>query len=574
MRRRTDPARKGAGLGGTLVWLPVLASLLLALGMPGTAESQAWSTLPGRWVTFGSFNGLPDDEVLAVWGAPDGTLWAGTAAGAARFDGVAWQDFDEDDQALQGAVRAVWGSSAQAVWAAGDDGLAYFDGLKWQGIPAETLGLPEGALQVLWGSGQGDLWVGGQGGAACFDGESWRAFTSHDSGLPDGAVQALAGSADGSMVWIGTNAGLVRYEPERDKWFQPELQNVDLTLVDPLVRSRLESAELAKGPVQSLRLTDEVLWVGGWNGLLRHDLTTGTWTMMDGSQWDGPDLVSSIWVEDGDLWLAVNRPEFMAADMEAMDYIQLLKSRGADGLRHFDGNRWHPYGAGNQLRSDRVHAIWSDGQGVFWFATADGLTRLDEERWRTYPSRSPTGRRVDVVHGDAAGHLWFGGLDALYTWQGEGWLRDLPPGWSEPLIQAVWAETADDVWIGSWRSGAAHWDGMHWEPFSDGSGLASNMVNAIWSDAPGSIWFGTREGLCHLDRATGAWETLTSANSGLPYNWVTALWGDGQALWVGTLGGGAARYEPAQGQWETTSQPDWWTTTFARWRWTGRATSG
>jgi ligand-binding sensor domain-containing protein len=543
----TNPARKATGLGGAFVWLAVPMSVLLALSMPSPAQGQTSSTLPGAWATFDSSDGLPDGEVLAVWGAPDGTLWAGTAAGVVRFDGVAWQDFEEDAQALRGAVRAVWGSGNQTVWAAGDAGLANFDGLRWQQISAETLGLRAGPRYALWGHGKDDLWVGGQGGVAHFDGETWRAFTSQSSGLPAGTVQALAGNADGSTVWIGTDAGLARYEPDSDRWSLPELQDVDLISVEPLMRSRLEDVDLAELSVESLWLTDNVLWVGLWNGLLRHDLTTGAWSMMDGSQWNGPDVVSSIWSADDSLWLAVSQPEVMVADFE---YMQILKSRGEDGLRRFDGSRWHPDEEGDPLYGDRIHAIWSDGGGVLWFATSDGMTRFDQERWRTYSRTSPTGQRVDVVRGDAAGHLWFGGLDALYAWQDERWTRDLPPGWSEPLIWALLAEKPDDVWIGSWGNGAAHWDGVGWEQFSEGSGLPSNMVNAIWRDASGSIWFGTSRGLCHLDRNTGEWETFTGANSGLPHDWVTALWGAGQALWVGTLGGGAARYEPALEQWE------------------------
>ncbi|MCL5998484.1 MAG: CHAT domain-containing protein [Chloroflexi bacterium] len=533
-----------------LIWLIGLGVVACAAT---TMAPRVWAQdiypLPGQWVTFDSKDGLPTNEVLAVWPAPDGVVWAGTASGLARFDGMnPWQAVDTGLPATSGPVRAIWGRSGQDIWVAGDAGLAHFDGDGWQQVPAQQLGLPEGPLFALWGNRQRDLWVGGQRGVAHWNGTTWQSFTNQNSALPEGAVSALTGSTDGSIVWIGTENGLATYEPASNSWRELEIKNVDLAQVEPLVRARLKGSDPIQWWVKSLWLANDVLWVGLWDGLLRHDLTTGEWAMMDGSQWDGPDMVSSIWGVGETLWLAVNRPDVMVADFE---YMQILKRRGADGLRYFDGDQWQQYGEDSPLGSSRVYAIGADEGGVIWFATANGIARFDSERWRAYRSPSPLGQPVTRVRGDAAGHLFLSRQDALFAWTTEQWRREIPNAWPERRFETLWVGGPNDVWIGDTWHGAARWNGHRWAYFNQESGLAGDHVSAIWGDRSGHVWFGTSQGLSRYDNETEQWETFTRANSSLPVDWVTALWGDEQALWVGTLGSDVARIDLATGAWQT-----------------------
>ncbi len=49
--------------------------------------------------------------------------------------------------------------------------------------------------------------------------------------------------------------------------------------------------------------------------------------------------------------------------------------------------KWTTYTAGNSgLTNNTVRAVCIDNYGVYWFGTADGLSRFDGETWATFTS--------------------------------------------------------------------------------------------------------------------------------------------------------------------------------------------
>ncbi|MCX6924035.1 MAG: hypothetical protein NT154_12620, partial [Verrucomicrobia bacterium] len=74
--------------------------LLLFASLLYCAPPSAFSAEPnGRFAVdvFDAAKGLPSSAVLAVLQTRDGYLWAGTQAGLARFDGVQFSVFDENN---------------------------------------------------------------------------------------------------------------------------------------------------------------------------------------------------------------------------------------------------------------------------------------------------------------------------------------------------------------------------------------------------------------------------------------------------------------------------------------------
>jgi ligand-binding sensor domain-containing protein len=531
------------GSGGRFWPLGVL--LVACATLAPHVYAQDISTLPGQWVTFNRSHGLPGDDVHAAWGVPGGsTIWAGTTGGLARFNGVAWQTVQGDAPALHGTVEAIWGHSAQDLWVAGDAGLAHFDGQGWRQVPSTEIGLSEGRLYALWGSDVGDLWVGGEQGTAHYNGTSWRAFTPETLPFEYADVRAITGSKDGSVVWIGTISGLARYDSTADTWIKQQIADLDLTQASPFRQNRISAYGLGGPWVNALLLTTEALWIGTSDGLLQYDLQTGQWKLIDGSQWDGPDGVTGIGWSEGDLWLTVSAPDF-TADFES---VQVEKTRSDGGVRRFAANTWRQYGQADGLGSKQVRAMWSDGRGVFWFATHNGLSRFDAERWRFYTPDVPVAQPMAMVRGDKGGNIWFVGQDAVYLWQDGRWAPTIPAESARLGIMCLWTEGWDDVWAGTWSNGVSHWDGQRWTTFNTPAGLS--CVKAVWSDGPGSVWLGTNEGLSHLDVQNAAWETLTTSNSPLPSDLVTALWGDKGEVWAGFYDGSVVHYAPVANRME------------------------
>ena len=94
---RTRASRGRSGLSAFRSgwgWFRLVACLLLL------AYSPVVSAGPDTRFTvdvFGTAQGLPSSAVLAVTQTRDGYLWAGTLAGLARFDGVQFAVFDENN---------------------------------------------------------------------------------------------------------------------------------------------------------------------------------------------------------------------------------------------------------------------------------------------------------------------------------------------------------------------------------------------------------------------------------------------------------------------------------------------
>jgi len=133
-----------------------------------------------------------------------------------------------------------------------------------------------------------------------------------------------------------------------------------------------------------------------------------------------------------------------------------------DGVSRFDGERFTSYGGENGLPHARAEQVLETRDGTIWVATRGGLARFIPGRTVRQPafvqvpwSGKTSGEAVFALYEDHLGRLWIGGagrLAALSLANGQwGAAREvslgalpLPAGWISGL-----AETADgSLWIG------------------------------------------------------------------------------------------------------------------------------
>jgi ligand-binding sensor domain-containing protein len=69
-----------------------------------------------RWVVFDAKNGLPGGTVYALTTSPDGVVFVGTGAGAARFDGERWNPVAHLPGDPSVAVHAILAREGGRVW--------------------------------------------------------------------------------------------------------------------------------------------------------------------------------------------------------------------------------------------------------------------------------------------------------------------------------------------------------------------------------------------------------------------------------------------------------------------------
>jgi signal transduction histidine kinase/DNA-binding response OmpR family regulator/ligand-binding sensor domain-containing protein len=125
--------------------------------------------------------GVPSDLVRCFQEGPGGYLYIGTAAGLARCDGKQFSSLQgtADRPVPAGEVHSILRDSGDVLWFATESGLYRYDGIAWSVLDEED-------------------------------------------GLSSSSVQTVNQDRQGEY-WIGTDKGLTRYRPPRQKPVPPEL---------------------------------------------------------------------------------------------------------------------------------------------------------------------------------------------------------------------------------------------------------------------------------------------------------------------------------------------------------------
>jgi signal transduction histidine kinase/ligand-binding sensor domain-containing protein len=313
--------------------------------------------------------------------------------------------------------------------------------------------------------------------------KSW----TEENGLPGSGVWSITQDAEG-YLWLGTNAGLVRFDGVRFVHWNPSDNSFP------------ESAVTAVAPA-----SDGGLWIGfggtGGVGYLGPDGFS-----LVASVSDRPIGTVAALTEnpDGTLWVA-----------------------GSHGVVTRRDGRWHRHGG--EL-ANSAYAFVAQPHGAMLVATARGLVEATGTGNGLLTQRVMGGLRG--LAADPDGRIWMTNPSSVLTR-----LRPTPsktaaivPSGGVSLLRDrkgnLWAATAGDgVWLG--MAGPGPEQALQRLPTSQ---IVHQTVRALFEDREGNIWVGTQHGLTRL-----SWETLTWVPPWLgehdqPLRAVTA---DARALWVG-----------------------------------------
>ena len=372
-----------------------------------------------------------------------------------------------------------------------------------------------------------------------------------ENGLPQNTVQALGQTRDG-FVWLGTEAGLVRFDGNS---FQVFDRNTPLGQGGPALPGNDVRCLLATG--------DGALWIGTGDGLARwKDGAARIFTTKDGLPASG---VRALSVKEGVVLATTDAGEAsvngdrVTPAIDAMSTSidprlePIFAARIADGSRAqgtkteatvFGAGRELRWRVGHELPGTRVLALYGDREGALWIGTNGGLVRYAAGRLQRFPvTDALASASVLAVMEDSEGDLWVGTeADGLQI------LRDqrfrtigVREGLSSEQTTAVVEDGAGTIWAGTGGGGlnAIHLSGGGGEGgvehFSVRNGLLSDVVLSLAAAANGDLWVGTPDG---LNRIRGGRVTGFTSADGLPDDFVRSLLVDGDgSLWMGTRRG-------------------------------------
>jgi diguanylate cyclase (GGDEF)-like protein len=498
---------------------------------------------------------LPNGWISSLVASEDG-LWIATDGSGVVFRNVLTGKLDAPAQLRDAPdlqrVRTMARDRLGRLWIASRDaGIGIFDARtnelrRLRYAPTEPNSLSDNAVYSILHLRSGDTLLGTARGldrlsAANLD---VSRIALPPELIPHGQplrVRALAESPDG-MIWVGTDAGLGRYDPRGDRWrvYRQNLQG---------------NSGLPDNRVQSLLIDSQGrLWVGLINGLSWFDSATESFSSYHRDAAEPrslPDdyIVSLFEDRGGSLWIGTK----------------------SGGLAKWNPRTWsfgHFRASAEEGFTDRnITSFAEDKLGRLWIGTfGSGINLLDRASSRVTPVRHVSGARgslsddrVMTMLESSEGDVWVGtmggGLNHFdpRTLKAEVFMHDpaVPTTLAAPGVMSL-AEVDKQLWVGTFGGGISRFDARtrRFENLrpgpEDGLHLSSGRVTALARDRSGHVWIGTDGGglnvwdmktrrLYYYKRDAKRLDTLSADTI------YCILVDDTGGVWIGTRGGGLDR---------------------------------
>jgi ligand-binding sensor domain-containing protein/signal transduction histidine kinase len=441
----------------------------------------------------GAVRGLIEDA--------DGSLWIRlNGPRLLRYRQGVFEDavskFDLSDVAFTAMSRdyvgnlLIWGPQKKALRFRNDMFRQLFPGDRCEGIVISLLETEGGAL-----------WLGTRdAGLYRFENKEMTQIVSEGSLR---SVNALAPSEHGG-IWIGSEAGLHLWE-----------HGAEIRLKLP---ARLQKAQV----FALVRDHNHNLWVGTDVGLYRIDperrVVTGVYRSADDTG------ISSIYEDsEGDIWFAGSHSierlrDGMFTSISSRETG--LKEIGGSLFVDKSGRTWFGPASGGLfclengtvkrvavpgLNNDVIYSIDGSGDELWLGRQQGGLTEL-ERRGKAWMSRTFTQRdglaqnSVYTVTRTRDGSVWAGTISGGVSILRHGNFKTytVNNGLSSNAIFSSMEAADKKMWFAS-PSGLVCFDGEHWMTYSAANTEQVLNVKTVFQDSSNVLWVGTSRGLARFD---------------------------------------------------------------------------
>ena len=427
----------------------------------------------GRFTTYTTKEGLPDNQVWRLSSDGAGGLLVFTRGGIARWDGVGFVPFSPG-AAIAGLSNAA-ASPSGGFWYSDGGGLHKVDG---QGLvshgPREALSFPQPA--TIYEDTHGALWVGPRnGGLARLKEGKFTTYGAGD-GLPQAYVSAAYEDSRGGLLFGTDGGGLVRYDG-----------TAFVTLMEPVNQS-------GKRIISIYEDREGNVWTGTVNNGLNR-LTRTAVTVLSEREGLADNYVYPV-LEDhaGVVWVGT-----------------WLK-----GLFKYSGGVFYDYGKEIGVSFPLVTALQEDSAGRLWVATGSTVGWIKNGKYTRLSGIG--GSVVQVIVEDRAQRIWIGAKGGLFLYAGNELRRfTTKDGLADNEVTDLLEDHESNLWVATW-GGISRMEGERFTSFKESDGLSSNHVRTLYEDRDGALWIGTYDG--GLSRLKGGRFTRYTTADGLFSNGV------------------------------------------------------
>jgi ligand-binding sensor domain-containing protein len=556
-------------------------------------------------------------------------------------DNIKFSNISIKDGLSQSSPNCIFQDSKGIMWIGTDDGLNKYDGYTFtvfKPLPGDPFSISNSRILCIAEDSTGNLWIGTNGGGLNkYDRKKDRFYTINvnvkNTEESVNVVNCIM-PYDSKYLWAGTGSGM----------YMVDYITGDYTLVS---RKFEKLSSLDKMPVHSVIRDHNTVWIGTDGGLLSFEpesndiksyalnepvmclLVDKQKNIVIGTQnglallrketgiIEKPSLKNSINTSDltvkallednsGNLWVATFGSGLFIGLAETgifvnyiydhlnpysiknnevlslfMDYAGLIWA-GSNGIDIYSPKKekfvlydYVPYST-EKLIFRNVHPIYVDEQGVLWVGSkSDGLHILDRANkkythWihRTGVTNGLSSNRVRAIKEFPRGTLWIGtddaGVNKVILDQNRRPVSFSHFRYEEGNTESVTSDriytfyTGSDgkLWIGT-DNGLSVMDvqtgkcRQYLPDTSNKASISNTTVYGIYEDSKGNVWLATDVGVNRYDPSTDGFIHYLhdDANKNtLIHNEVLCFHEDSKGnLWIGTYGKGVDKFNPADG---------------------------
>ncbi len=461
-------------------------------------------------------DGMPSNQINAIYKDSRGFMWFGTAAGLARYDGYRFKVFRSTDNGSASLpdnyIEKIVEDSEGRLWIrTGENGYVIYN---WdtESFVCDVrsrmwdIGI-DGTPRYVFVDKQKNTWFAIDGkGCYCYRPGEKNAVSLPfgEKGIPEGVIIDMAECKDGILlVYDNGRVICIDRETVRVKWI--------LTDIAEHMGTRTDIFFLYVDK-------DEDLWIYGAPGVWAYDLSDRKWH----SQWNFSDrgqahIVAVAQDKQGRIWFG--------KDQDGIDIWNKATGETVSLTYDVDDERGLP--------NNTINVLYEDEGGVMWIGTyKKSVAYYDEGIFKFGINHLGD---INCLEESNDGSLWLGTNDAgLIRWNpktDEKKLYAYSPGGnsiaSNVIVSLLQAKDGK-LWIGTFWEGLDCFDGNRFVHYrnrpGDDNSLANNNVWSLAEDKNGNIWIGTLGGgLQCLNPGTGEFTTYKISNSGIISNHIASL---------------------------------------------------